>query len=217
MSAPANWILGPDLREATVAAFRVWLAEHPHRKRPTHCTPDEELRDYAWELHRVPIASVAFVAEAAVERARGHWPKLAEVRAEVSAFVKRHNLGAPLVPRSAAAPVLDVDSLATVRAQNAQAAIMLETLGLDGPEVSRASQSIAIASVTEALLVRLTRAVRAGKLPRERLAEFREGRYPTPDALRAVVADIAAAGAAELSGAGRVLLASMLERVEVSA
>jgi hypothetical protein len=204
MSAPGNWILGAELRDATAAAMRQWLSEHPHRRKPTHCTPDEELRDYAWALHRVPIAGIPFVAEGVLRRSRNHWPKLSEVRDEVAAFLKRHESTDVWVrPDAPSAP----DAIA--RAQLAQCTTILRALDLDGPDVSRLSQMRAIAATTEALLTRMQAAITAGRLPVSRIDDFRNGAWPALPELDRIVRDIAAEGQAAVSASVEAMLATV--------
>jgi hypothetical protein len=204
MSAPPNWVLAPPLRDATELAMRTWLSEHPHRRPPKHLTADEEQRDYAWALHRVPIASVPFVAEAVVKRSRGHWPKLSEVRDEVAAFLKRHAIDDGWV-RVEKQP--EPDTIA--RAQLAQCTTILRALDLDGLEVSRASQMHAIAATTEALLVRIRTAIASGKLPRSRIQDFRDATWPALSELDRIVRDIAAEGQAAVSASVEAMLATV--------
>ncbi len=205
MSAPGNWVLGAELRDATAAAMRHWLSEHPHRKRPTHCTPEEELRDYAWALHRLPVASVPFVAERVVQRSRGHWPKLSEVRDEVTAFLKRHLPDAGVWVK----PEAPREDDATARAQLAQAQAILRALELDGPEVSRPSQLQAIAKTVDAIMERMRGAVAAGKLTPQHIEDFRNGAFPSNSELEEVVRDIAAEGQADVRAHVDAMLAAV--------
>ena len=71
-----------------------------------------------------------------------------------------------------------------------QTAIILDAMGLSGPEISGPSKMRAVASVVEELDRRLQKAIREGRQPRDRMAQFREGLWPSRKQLAAMVQDI---------------------------
>lgn len=215
MSAPTNWVPMPALRAVVADAFRVWKLNHPGRRLPADATADEkrrgwtddELREYAWAFHRAPVDAVAIIAEAALLRSNGHWPKLFELRTEVEAFLKRRHT-AEQHPVRQASPSTEHD--ATARAQMAQAQAILRGLELDGADVFRLSQLRAISAVTEAIMVRLRRQVDAGKLKSQCIEDFRNGAWPTLAQLEAIVRDIAKAGEVALHGEAAALIEQVI-------
>ncbi len=70
---------------------------------------------------------------------------------------------------------------------NEQTAIIVEAMGMAGPEFSGPSRMRAVASMVERLDRRLQTAIREGKHPLHRLREFRLGLWPKRDALIATV------------------------------
>lgn len=204
MSAPPNWICPKPLRDATDYAMRAWSIEHPFRRKPADLTPDEETREYAWALHNVPVEVIPLVAERVLSRSHGHWPRLQQVREESGAYLKRHaqRIGVGLTPDRG-------DDIDAARLQNAHCTAMLTAMGMGGDDVSRVSKMRCIAAMTEACLRRLQRQVDAGNLHRDRINEFRDGVWPKPYQLEAIVGEIVAASEHDLHGVAAQMVAGM--------
>jgi hypothetical protein len=202
LTPPPNWVCPRPLRDATLEAMRAWSREHPHRKKPADLTPDEEARGYAWAMHNVPVESIPLVADRVLARSAGHWPRLKQVRDEVSAFLGRNaqRLGMQVVGPHSAAP----DPVAS--AQHQQALAMLRGMGQDGPEVSLVSRMRCITAATEAVMARLRRRVADGELPCVRIEDFRNGTWPTHGQLERIVRGIALAGEVAVSASAKAML-----------
>jgi hypothetical protein len=82
---------------------------------------------------------------------------------------------------------------------NEQTYAIVEAMGMSGPEYSGPSRMRAVASMVERLDQRLQRAIRDGKLPLNRLREFRTGTWPNRKVLMGIVHDIQAEADAALT------------------
>lgn len=186
MSAAAEWVPAPALRDAVEAAYRFWKVHHPNRRVPADHDHAAEFREYCRAMSMVHVGSVADVAEAVLDSSKGHWPSIAEVKKCARAFAQRQ------ADREAGWPDR-IDSVLydDFRAVDAQCAAILRGLDLDGPDVGHRAKWQGIAAVMDAVTYGVQQAVRDGTLPKSKLAEFRAGTYPSPATLERRARDLA--------------------------
>jgi hypothetical protein len=178
MSAAAQWVPSPDLRDAVESACRFWRVHHPNRRVPADHDHAAEFREYCRAMSQVHVGSVMDVAEAVLDLSKGHWPSILEVRKCARAFALRAQERANGWPERVDAVLYD-----DTRAVDAQCAAILRGLGLDGPESGHAARCRGITAVMEAVTHRAQRAIAEGRLAKSRLADLRAGVWPPVEVL----------------------------------
>jgi hypothetical protein len=185
----ATWLPTRELREATQQAMQRFYRQHPKRRAADFDADAFEL-DMCQAFASVPLAAVPLVADQAIEAAHGNYPSPWEVKQAAKAFLRRTAPTADVVTPGlrpmAPDPIAD--------AQLAQARAMLRGMKLDGPEVGRVSQMLAISTMTDAILAYIRKRIAAGLEPASRIEEFRDGAWPPIDALERRAARITAEG-----------------------